>query len=128
MLYMASTRLRNCTNTYKREQQTYQRNFNNVSYVGKSLHRNTYLPDLGINAPRMVNGVINNILSNNGADVESSLFGIGSTNLVNPKKETCADINKLKDIQFFEAKPKSNNQFPLPLVIHTDERYQIFRR
>lgn len=128
MLYMASTRLRNSTYTYKREQQTYEKRFNNVSYVGKSLHKNTYLPDLGINAPRMNNGVIHNILSNNGADVESSLFGIGSTNLVNPKKETCADINKLKDIQFFQAKPESNNQFPLPLVVHNNERYEIFRR
>ena len=128
MLYMASTRLRNSTYTYKREQQTYEKRFNNVSYVGQSLHKNNYLPGLGINAPRMTNGVIHNILSNNGADVESSLFGIGSTNLVNPKKETCADINNLKDIQFFQAKPESNNQFPLPLVVHNNERYEIFRR
>ena len=125
---MASTRLKNSTNTYKREQQTYEKRFNNLSYVGQSLHKNNYLPGLGINAPRMNNGIIHNILSNNGADVESSLFGIGSTNLVIPKKETCANMNTLKDIQFFQAKPKSNNQFPLPLIIHNEERYEIFRR
>ena len=125
---MASTRLKNSSLAYKREQYEYTKSFNNRNYVGKILHNNPYLPDLGINAPRMVSGQIHNILSNNGLDVESALFGIGSTNLVNPKQKTCADINTLKDIQFFDPKPKSNKQFPLPLVVHTEERYEIFRR
>jgi hypothetical protein len=125
---MASTRLKNSELTYKREQGSYKKSFRNINYVGKLLNENTYLPDLGINAPRMMNGINHNILSNNGADIESALFGIGSTNLVQPKKDTCGNMNQLKEVKFFNAKPESNNSIPEPLVVHTDERYQIFRR
>tara|TARA_A100001011_G_C13855038_1_gene652535 strand:- start:88 stop:465 length:378 start_codon:yes stop_codon:yes gene_type:complete len=125
---MASTRLKNAPMTYNREKNTYIKSYNNRSYVGKILNDNKYLPGLGINAPFMPNGMNNNILSNNGPDIESALFGIGSTNLVQPKKPTCGNMNHLQDVNFFKAKAESNNKIPEPLVVHNNERYTIFRR
>ena len=43
------------------------------------------LPTSGINGGVMKGGYNNNVLSNNTADVESSLFGIGLSNLVEKK-------------------------------------------
>jgi len=125
---MTSTNLKNSPLMYKREQNSLVKSYNNSSYVGKILHDINCLPGLGINAPYMPNGYNNNILSNNGPDIESALFGIGSTNLVQPKKKTCGNMNNLKDINFFNAKHESNNKIPLPLIIHENERYPIFRR
>ena len=125
---MASTRLKNSKSTYNREQSTHKHRFSHISYVGKILNENNHLPDLGINAPYMPNGLNHNILSNNGVNIESTLFGIGSTNLVQPKKETCGNMNKLENVKFFKAKPDSNYKIPEPLVIETNERYEIFRR
>jgi hypothetical protein len=125
---MASTRLKNSPLTYKVEQQEIHKCHKNKMYNGKILHDNSYLPELGINAPYMPNGLNNNILSNNGPDIESSLFGIGSTNLVQPKAPTCAQLNNMQNVIFFDPKPQSNQFIPEPLVISTQERYTIFRR
>ena len=40
-------------------------------------------------------------LSSNGVDVESALFGINSTNLVNPQAPVNANV-KICDVAFFE--------------------------
>lgn len=125
---MASTHLKNSTMTYKSEQLAKHRIFDNKIYNGKILHNKNYFPGLGINAPHIGNGINNNVLSNNGADIESALFGIGSTNLVQPKAPVCADMNNLNTINFFELKHESNNLIPEPLVVHNQERYTIFRR
>ena len=52
----------------------------------------------------MTTGYNNNILSNNAADIESSLFGIGSTNLVEKKPDVNPSINKLKYCKYSEYK------------------------
>ena len=41
-------------------------------------------------------------LDYNGIDVESSLFGINSTNLVTPQKEVYAQPKQLQNVQFFQ--------------------------
>mgnify|MGYP001234513193 CR=1 FL=1 len=125
---MTSTNLKNSPLMYKIEQNTYIKSYNNTSYVGKILHDQNFLPSLGINAPFMPNGFNNNILSNNAPDIESALFGIGSTNLVQPKQKTCGDMKHLNDISFFNAKHESNSKIPLPLIVHKNERHTIFRR
>ena len=128
MLYMASTRLKNAPNMYKREVNKYNKHYSNNTYVGKVLHDKTYLPGLGMNYPSFNSGINNSILSSNGADIESALFGIGSTNLVQPKAPVSAQMNNLSNISFFDAKPETNNMIPEPLVVHNQERYTIFRR
>ena len=127
-LYMASTRMKNAPNTYKREMSSYNKYYESNTYVGKILHNQNYTPGLGMNYPTIPNGINTNVLSTNGADIESSLFGIGSTNLVQPKGPVTANINSLNEIKFFNPKPESNNNIPEPLVIHNNERYAIFRR
>jgi hypothetical protein len=125
---MASTHLKNSALTYKSEQLAIHRIFDNKIYNGKILHNKNCFPGLGINAPIIHNGINNNVLSNNGSDIESALFGIGSTNLVQPKAPVCANMNHLNTLDFFEIKPESNNIIPEPLVVHDQERYTIFRR
>tara|TARA_X000000368_G_C23033136_1_gene713466 strand:- start:531 stop:908 length:378 start_codon:yes stop_codon:yes gene_type:complete len=125
---MASTRLKNAPNTYKREMYSYNKGYENNIYVGKILHNQNFSPGLGMNYPTIPNGINTNILSSNGADIESSLFGIGSTNLVQPKGPLTANLNNMNDINFFNPKPESNNNIPEPLVIQKQERYTIFRR
>ena len=125
---MASTRLKNSPLTYKVEQKEIYKSHQNKMYDGKIFHNKSFLPELGINAPYMPNGLNHNILSNNGPDIESSLFGIGSTNLVQPKPATCAQLNNVKNVLFFNPKPESNEYIPEPLVISNQERYTIFRR
>ena len=125
---MASTRLKNAPNTYKREMYSYNKCYENNLYVGKILHNQIFSPGLGMNYPTIPNGINNSVLSSNGADIESSLFGIGSTNLVQPKAPVNAQIKNMSEIKFFDAKPETNNEIPEPLVVHKNERYTIFRR
>tara|TARA_B100000674_G_C37898072_1_gene942322 strand:- start:1160 stop:1537 length:378 start_codon:yes stop_codon:yes gene_type:complete len=125
---MASTRLKNAPMSYKREMNTYNKSYNNNTYVGKILHNQNFSPGLGMNYPTIPNGINNSVLSQNGADIESSLFGIGSTNLVQPKAPVVAQLNNIGQMNFFDAKPESNDNIPEPLVIHNNERYTIFRR
>ena len=125
---MTSTRLKNAPNTYKREMYSYNKGYENNLYVGKILHNQTYSPGLGMNYPTIHNGINISVLSSNGADIESSLFGIGSTNLVQPKGPVNAQMKYMSEIKFFDAKPVTNNEIPEPLVVHKNERYTIFRR
>ena len=125
---MADTSLKNSKGWYCQGQQAIREQFDHNMWKYKCISDNTLFPCMGINMPMMTNGYNNNILSNNASDIESALFGIGSTNLVQPKKDTCGNMNQLKEVKFFKAKPDSNNTIPEPLVVHTDERYQIFRR
>lgn len=125
---MSSTRLKNAPNMYYREINKYNKHYKNNTYVGQVLHDKTYMPGLGMNYPNFHSGINNSILSSNGADIESSLFGIGSTNLVQPLAPVTANINNMSSISFFDAKPETNNMIPEPIVIHNQERYTIFRR
>ena len=113
---------------YEREQIAYNTNYHLIHSRDKILNNNTVLPDLGVNMGFMPNGLNNNVLSNNGMDIESELFGIGTTNLVQPKPKVCTNMNELSYLKFFEIKPESNNTIPESLVLDNDRRYSIFRR
>jgi hypothetical protein len=58
-------------------------------------------------------------LSDNYCDVESYLFGIGSTNLVNPKPAFHAEIKQLKSLNMIDKSPKI---MPEPFVYLVDQR------
>ena len=47
-----------------------------------------------MNPSRMIGGYYNSILSDNTSDIESNLYGIGSTNLVNPMPTLNPKLNK----------------------------------
>ena len=64
----------------------YNRIFDNTIDLHTSVQKDNCFPDLGIISGNMSSGYNHNVLSNNTADIESKLFGIGSTNLVKTSK------------------------------------------
>jgi hypothetical protein len=60
-----------------------------------------------------------NKLSYNSADIESFLFGIGTTNLVNPMKSFTPEITPVESQNFFIKGP---TYIPDPLVVEKSQR------
>jgi len=58
-------------------------------------------------------------LSNNSVDIESFLYGINSTNLVNPQPPVKPQLKTVPTIDFFERLPII---MPLPLVVEKNQR------
>jgi hypothetical protein len=112
---MASTRNRNTPGDYQYEQKlnneisTYS---TNVCYGAPST---VHLPGDGLLAGK----VGYNDLACNGMDVESFLWGIGSTNLVQPQSEFKPKIKQLKSLHVFDRIPII---IPQPLVVEPNQR------
>jgi hypothetical protein len=85
----------------------------------KCISNRTAFPCTGINMPMMTNGYNNKLLSNNAPDIESALFGIGSTNLVNAKGAVLPQLNCIPNIKFFD---RPRTLMPEPLVIEKCQR------
>ncbi len=116
---MASSGMRNSGGYYCEQQKRYNRILTNNTDTKVSKQKDNCLPDLGIINGVMASGYNNNALSNNAADIESELFGIGSTNLVQRKSRVNPDINSREYCKWFER----NNVFlPAPLVIEKNQR------
>jgi hypothetical protein len=58
-------------------------------------------------------------LSNNNVDIESQLYGIGSTNLVTPKENVRAEIKRLKSLNVIDRIP---NYIPPHFVLERGNR------
>jgi len=69
--------------------------------------------------PMMTNGYNNNVLSNNASDIESALFGIGSTNLVKQKPAVKPELNCMGNVKFFN---RLETIMPKQLVIEKFQR------
>jgi hypothetical protein len=82
---MSSTHLKNSCGMYKLEQNINTNIIDTELYKGQSIPRQSRFGNLGINNQRMIAGYYNSVLSNNPTDIESQLYGIGSTNLVQKK-------------------------------------------
>ena len=96
---MASTRNRNTPGDYAIETAAYtkQEKFTTKHQsVGEM-----YFPDNGLLGHKCPS----HLLSNNSADVESFLFGIGSTNLVQPKGEVNAEMKTKKFLSIADRTP-----------------------
>ena len=99
---MASTRNRNTKGDYDLEQNRYSHQFefgdhNKSSFLG--IAYNTMLPGDGLVGMR----ADSRILSRNYCEIETELFGIGSTNLVEAKAAVVPDVYKL-DTQHLSKK------------------------
>ena len=92
--------------------------FDNTIDLHTSVQKDNCFPDLGIISGNMSSGYNHNVLSNNTADIESKLFGIGSTNLVKPQKIIIPQINNLNNCKWMNKLPVF---IPAPLV---QEKYQ----
>ena len=115
---MASTRNRNTLGNYKLEQNINNNQciyFTNTNY---SIPAQTNFPGNGLLQGR----IAHNTLSYNGNDIESFLFGIGSTNLEEPKIETTPQYKSLKSLNIIDRIPII---IPEPLVVQTGQRHYI---
>ena len=114
---MASTRNRNTPGNYCLEQRQYLGSENYTLYPNSQYGAayNTRLPGNGL-LPAQIPW---NKLSYNAADTESFLFGINSTNLVNPAPCFKPEITQLHSANVFEKGP---TLMPEPLVIEKNQR------
>ena len=113
------TSLKNSKGNYCLEQKAIDRQFDTNIWKFKCISKDSRIPCAGINMPMMTNGYNNNILSNNASDIESALFGIGSTNLVTAKASVTPQLNNLDQVKFFNT---MNAFLPEPLVVENKQR------
>jgi hypothetical protein len=114
---MASTRSKNTPGDFLAERSI---NNNTVDYFTNNKYSfgaplTTYYPGDGILQGR----VASENLSHNNIDIETQLFGIGSTNLMNPKVNKTPELKPLYSLSIIDKLPVL---IPEPLVIHKDQR------
>jgi hypothetical protein len=112
---MTSTRLKNQPGEYKLEQLRNRYTCSNRLSEYRTISNNTALPELGFN----VSHLPNHLLAENAVDIESSLFGVGSTNLDNPTTPVEPNLNILQNVSFFE---KPDLVLPVPFVHKSNQR------
>jgi len=114
---MASTRNKNTPGNYCLQQREYAESRDYLAYKYSSYGQayDTRLPGNGLNPGQ----VPWNTLSHNAADIESFLFGINSTNLVNPAPPLTPELTCLKTANVFETRPV---YIPEPLVVEKGQR------
>jgi hypothetical protein len=98
---MASDRTINTRGNYDVEQWTYNRQLGYATQPEYGVPRQTNLPGNGL----LAGNVSRTQLSNNSCDIESMLFGIGSTNLVTPQQPTQPEIKYLQSLNVHEKIP-----------------------
>ncbi len=117
---MASTRNKNTITNYNME---LKQNSNNMQY---NLYKNsqsgeaftTDLAGLGLIQGRMPA----NKLSYNPTQIESFLFGINSTNLVNPEAPLTPELKQNSSVNMYEKSPVI---MPDPLVIQRNRPFPV---
>ena len=114
---MSSTRNKNTPGNYESEQRSINQHAEYLTYIHSQSGKptETLFPGNGLLQGR----VAPTELSRNTCDIESFLYGIGSTNLVNPKTDTTVEINRLKSLNIANRLPLF---VPDPLVVRSDER------
>lgn len=116
---MTSTNLKNTVQMYCQDR-TRQERLKLTILDKERIVPGTCIPDLGILHGPMKSGFNHHVLSNNSADIESYLFGIGSTNLAKPKSSIFRpSINNRKKCKFFE---RPALVMPNDLVVENNQR------
>ena len=114
---MTSTRTKNTPGNYAMEQSENSRNEEYKKYAHSQYgmaYRNER-PAVGILHGQMPRDT----LSGNPIEIESMLFGINSTNLVNPQKPPTPKLKTLPERKFFE---RPTLIMPQPLVVEAKQR------
>ena len=114
---MTSTRNNNTKSDYCLQQRAYEqnRNYNLYQYSQTGKAYDPAIPTLGYTPSHMDRSVF----SNNPVDIESSLFGINSVNLVEPAAPVQPDLKCIKSVKFFNTLPII---MPLPFVLEANQR------
>ena len=115
---MASTRNKNTSGNYCLEQHTYKQFENYTLYPNSQYGEayNTSLPGNGLNPAQ----IPWNKMSYNAPDIESFLFGINSTNLVNPAPTFVPELSNLCPANVFEKGP---TYIPETLTLEKNQRH-----
>ena len=113
-----NTRNRNTESDYKLERGVNQNLQQHNLYIHSSAGRPTSecMPSVCYTPSHMSRDA----LSNNSVDIESALYGIGSTNLVKPCEPVTPQIRNLELKDWFD-RPKEVIM-PYPLVLNNNER------
>lgn len=112
---MASSRNKNFIGNYNHEMIQLEKTRMHTYYTGSVINQITAYPGEGLLGCRNPNLV----LSNNYADVETELFGIGSTNLVQPRKPQSFIFQQFKILDIQE---RNNIILPEPLFVAKNNR------
>jgi hypothetical protein len=112
---MASTRNINSAGDYQRAQFEMDARRARDSYAGSAVCKDTYLPGNGLLAGRVGHAE----LSQNGVDIEGFLFGIGSTNLVEPMAPCVPQLRDLKSLSIVDTRKPI---LPAPLAVQPFQR------
>jgi hypothetical protein len=114
---MASTRNKNTPGNYCLQQLQYSQGREHIIYKNGAAGEacDTKLPGNGL----LPGQIPWNQLSHNSADIESFLFGINSTNLVNPQPCLTPQPKHLQSANVFDKGPI---YMPEPLVVEKNQR------
>ena len=114
---MASTQNRNTKSDYCLQQRDFRGIFNHTTYVNGQNGRayRDALPEVGY----LPSYMSRESFSKNSVDIESALFGINSTNLVDPQAPVVPQLKELPSISFFDRIPLI---MPTPLVVEKSQR------
>jgi hypothetical protein len=117
---MSSTRNKNTIGDYQAEQRALQKQAEYHSYIHYANPENTYFCGDGLLGGKIGSSQ----LSTNFCDIESSLRGIGSCNLVSPNPAVVPEIKDLKSLCIIEKIPVV---LPSPLVCDPNQRQRLLR-
>lgn len=114
---MASTRNKNSAGDYKAEQFINTSIDSYSTYVNSSsaLAYTNHLAGDGL----LFGKNARSTLCNNYVDVETQLFGIGATNLVNPKMKVKEDMTYIQSLNIIDRLPVL---IPEPLIVEKNQR------
>lgn len=112
---MASTRTKNTLGNYQMEQKGYIDRHSNIMNITKQTPEIKVFPGNGL----LHGKVASRDLANNYVDIESTLFGIGSTNLVQPLPPVTPEINFQPSLNIIRKIPMI---IPAPIYVDTNQR------
>jgi|LauGreSuBDMM15SN_2_FD.fasta_scaffold05264_2 hypothetical protein len=115
---MASTRNKNTPGNYAMEQWSLHKQYNERTYIhstqGKPIQTNFAGDGL------LTGKIAGRDLAKNDCDIESFLFGIGSTNLVQPLPKVVPQIESISSLNMIHKIPMVN---PNPIMIDGNQRW-----
>jgi hypothetical protein len=112
---MASTSNKNTPGNYSLEHKTNISHGEYMAYVNTGEAHTNHMAGDGL----LPGKIARSKLCNNYCDIESQLFGIGTTNLVNPYKSVEPQLRSIQSLSVFQ---KQSVQIPEPLVIEKNQR------
>ena len=105
---MASTRNRNTPGDYNAEQKSFRQQVEYCTNKEYAIATPTHLAGSGLIQGRLPDTE----LSNNPKDIESFLFGIGSSNLVSPQAPVTPELKRLQELSIVDRR--------VPLIMPDD--------